>query len=126
MEYFFVYGTLMMKYPTNPYKALLTGHCIDYKEATCRGTLFSLIKYPAMVLGNDIVHGEILTIKNPESLFKILDRYEGFYEKNNDNSIYIRQKHVCLSNTSESYSCWTYIYNKPTANLKRLESGKFY
>jgi gamma-glutamylcyclotransferase (GGCT)/AIG2-like uncharacterized protein YtfP len=126
MDYLFVYGTLMMKYPSNPYKKLLSKHCIEINDATCLGTLFTLGKYPALILGNEIIHGEILTLRDPEPLFAILDDYEGYYPEKKESSYYIRQRHNCVINSHKTFNCWTYIFNKSTTHLKRIESGKFY
>lgn len=122
----FVYGTLMLKYPLNPHRALLEKHCLESFEATTLGILYSLGDYPGMVLGSDIVYGEVLKIEDSETLFGVLDEYEGYYKEKKESSYYIRQRHLCVINTEETLNSWTYIYNKTTTHQKRLNSGKFY
>lgn len=126
MDALFVYGTLMLKYPENPHRELLEKHCTGSMESWCRGELYTLKKYPAMVSGNGIVQGELLQLQNAQELFKTLDAYEGFYEHSPETSHYLRVKINALTGEGISCLCWTYLYNLPVKHLKKLDSGRFF
>lgn len=126
MDYLFVYGTLMLRYPENPHRDLLEKHCRDSFDAWCPGELYTLKEYPAMIRGAGRVYGEILQLQNVLDLFKILDAYEGFYPDAPEKSYYLRVKTEVYTTENIPCSCWTYFYNRPVKNLKKLDSGRFF
>ena len=127
MDYLFVYGTLMLRYPENPHRALLEKHCTArISEAWCNGELYTLKDYPAMIPGTERVYGEILQVQHAEELFKILDLYEGFYPEAPGKSHYLRVETEVLTSENIPYTCWTYLYNRPVKHLKKLNSGRFF
>lgn len=126
MDHLFVYGTLMPGYPQNPHRALLEEHCLTCFTGWCRGELYTLKKYPAMISGTGIVHGEILQLTRAEELFKTLDEYEGFYPGNPQKSHYLRVEIDAYTPENEAYRCWSYLYNRPVKHLKKLGSGRFF
>lgn len=126
MDHLFVYGTLMLSYPGNPHRGLLEKYCCTRFSGWCRGELYTLKKYPAMIPGNGKVHGEVLQLQNAQELFGILDDYEGFYPGKPEKSHYLRMKTDVFTPENISYSCWTYFYNRPVNHLKKLNSGRFF
>lgn len=126
MDYLFVYGTLMLRYPENPYRDLLEKHCEGSFDGWCAGELYTLKEYPAMIAGTGRVYGEIIQLQNEAELFKILDAYEGFYPDAPGRSYYLRVKTEVYNAENMLFSCWTYLYNRPVKNLKKLNSGRFF
>ncbi len=126
MNHLFVYGTLMFSYPENPHRELLEKHCCARFDGWCRGELYTLKKYPAMISGSEKVYGEILQLQNVQELFSVLDDYEGFYPGAPEKSHYLRVKTDAFTHGNISYPCWTYFYNRPVNHLKKLNSGRFF
>ncbi len=54
------------------------------------GVLYDLGRYPGLVLGNGIVHGEIYELADPAVLER-LDAYESYQPANPEGSLYIRR-----------------------------------
>ncbi|MBX2951049.1 MAG: gamma-glutamylcyclotransferase [Leadbetterella sp.] len=126
MHHLFVYGTLMLKYPANPHRALLEKHCTARFSGWCSGDLYALKSYPAMIPGPGKVYGEILRLENAPELFRMLDEYEGFYPGNPQKSHYLRVETEAFTEDDTPYRCWTYLYNRPVRHLKKLDSGRFF
>lgn len=126
MDYLFVYGTLMLKYPYNPFRKVLEKHSTFYSEASCKGDLYRISDYPGMTLGHGKVFGEILEIKDVETLFFQLDEYEGYTKKDPTASQYLRDRIVCNTESGKDMICWIYIFNKDIKGLRKIENGRFY
>jgi len=128
-EYLFVYGTLMLKYPNNPFLDYLKKNTRYIGEGFTNGSLYMLESYPAFLLDSNKgkVFGEILQILNPDNFFETLDLYEGYSKDDLQNSEYKREIVVVkpLDAKLESYECWIYSYNLPLENKNIIESGNF-
>jgi gamma-glutamylcyclotransferase (GGCT)/AIG2-like uncharacterized protein YtfP len=123
----FVYGTLMRGY-VHPMAKLLSGNADFLGEVSCRGRLYMVKHYPGLVLSddaNEIVHGELYRLREPEALLREFDMYEACGEGFPEPTQYVRQMlPVALADGSPD-EAWTYIYNWPVAKLKLIESGRF-
>jgi gamma-glutamylcyclotransferase (GGCT)/AIG2-like uncharacterized protein YtfP len=123
----FVYGTLMRGY-VHPMAKLLSANADFLGEASCRGRLYMVRHYPGLVLSddaNEIVHGELYRLRDPEALLREFDMYEACGEGFPEPTQYVRQVFsVTLADGSAS-EAWTYIYNWPVAKLTLIESGRF-
>ena len=123
----FVYGTLMRGY-VHPMAKLLSANADFLGEASCRGRLYMVKHYPGLVLSddaNEIVHGELYRLREPEALLREFDMYEACGEGFPEPTQYVRQMlPVALADGSPD-EAWTYIYNWPVAKLKLIESGRF-
>ena len=123
----FVYGTLMRGY-VHPMARLLSANADFLGEASCRGRLYLVKHYPALVLSDDasdIVHGELYRLRETEALLREFDMYEACGEGFAEPTQYVRRMFsVTLADGSES-AAWTYLYNWPVAKLTRIESGRF-
>lgn len=111
-DYVFVYGTLM------------SGQCrfhvlVDYllgppEPAVTSGRLVDLGSYPGLLpctdLQNDLVAGELMTVKNVNELLVTLDAIEG-YSFGNDRSLYRRER-VGVKTADRRTDAWTYFYNQ--------------
>ena len=123
----FVYGTLMRGY-VHPMAKLLSANADFLGEATCRGKLYLVKHYPGLVLSDDaddIVHGELYRLREPEALLREFDMYEACGEGFPEPTQYVRQMFpVTLAGGSAS-EAWSYLYNWPVAKLTQIESGRF-
>ena len=123
----FVYGTLM-RYFDHPMARMLSRNADFVGAARCRGRLYLVKHYPGMTLSDDaadIVHGEVYRLHQPEALLREFDMYEACGEGFAEPTQYIRQMLPVTLEQGETCEVWTYIYNWPVADLKRIASGRF-
>ena len=123
----FVYGTLMSKFD-NPMAYVLESNCQLVGKGMFSGQMFDANDFPAAVYDENaesFVKGEIFSIQ-PEQfqrLVKILDRYEGFVEGKQEESLFMRSVVSVLSEDGHSVPCWTYLYNQSTSEMEMVSSG---
>ena len=79
--------------------------------------MYNIGAFPAIVLEEGTVYGEIHKIRGDTSSFHIIDCVEGFTEYN-ESSLYYR----ILINSSQGI-CWTYVWNDTTDSYKIIQSG---
>ena len=123
-NHLFVYGTLMRGFD-NPMTKLLSRNAEFCGEARCQARLYLVTYYPGLVLSDDvsdIVSGEIYRLHTPEASFAILDDYEGCALPQ---PRYLRQLLPVTRQDGSVVEAWTYIYNRPVTQLKRIDSGRF-
>ena len=125
----FVYGTLMRDFD-HPMARMLSRNADFIGSARCRGRLYLVKHYPGMTLSDDaadIVYGEVYRLHQPEALIREFDMYEACGEGFAEPTQYVRRMlPVTLEQgASEAMEVWTYIYNWPVADLKRIPSGRF-
>ena len=123
----FVYGTLMRGY-VHPMARLLSANADFVGEASCRGRLYMVTHYPGLVLsddGNEIVHGELYRLRDVDALLREFDMYEACGEGFAEPTQYVRQLFSVTLACGTASEAWTYVYNWPVADLKRIESGRF-
>lgn len=126
MEYLFVYGTLLDG--VNPAAQYLLSNAEFFAEGYFNGKLFDLGDYPGAVLSenqNEKVFGELLVIRNPESVFAVLDEYEETGDKFPAPNEFIRTKIEVFDNKGKPIPSYVYLYNWPVDNLKHIISGKY-
>lgn len=108
----FVYGSLRIGFFN--YDKYLKGHVIKSELATIKGTLFHMINkgYPALLKGDDIVYGEVMTIDNYETVIEAMDKMEGYIGIDNKENEYNRiALDVVLENEKKAEKCYVYMYN---------------
>ena len=123
----FVYGTLMRGY-VHPMARLLSANADFLGEASCRGRLYKVKHYPGLVLSDDareIVHGELYRLRAPDELLREFDMYEACGEGFPEPTQYLRQMFSVRLADGVVSEAWTYVYNWPVTDLKRIESGRF-
>ena len=123
----FVYGTLMRGY-VHPMARLFSANAEYLGEATCRGRLYRVKHYPGLVLSDDagdIVHGELYRLREVEAMLREFDMYEACGEGFPEPTQYLRQMFSVTLADGTTSEAWTYVYNWPVADLKRIESGRF-
>ena len=94
--------------------------------ARWQGRLYLVSYYPGAVsseLTEDIVHGELWTLTNPQTL-ALLDRYEECTSLDPLPHEYTRSiETVWLG--EQALKAWVYIYKRDTNGLKQITSGHF-
>ena len=122
----FVYGTLMRGFD-HPMAKLLSRSTEFVGEARCRARLYLVKHYPGLVLSDDpddAVFGELVRLQTPDESFATLDEYEGC-GPGVASPQYIRQLLPVTRDDGTVSEAWTYVYNRPVAQLKRIASGRF-
>jgi gamma-glutamylcyclotransferase (GGCT)/AIG2-like uncharacterized protein YtfP len=123
----FVYGTLMRDFD-HPMARMLSRNADFLGPARCRGRLYLVKHYPGLVLSGDegdVVHGEVYRLHQPEALIAEFDMYEACGEGFPEPTQYIRQMLPLTLAGGATIEAWTYIYNWPVTELKRIASGRF-
>ena len=116
MEKIFVYGSLRQDFWNHD--KVLKNRVRQIQKGTIQGKLYHLpAGYPAVIKGEDQVHGEVMTFTQ-DKLLKSLDVLEGYFGEGQDN-LYIRTKHkTTLEDGSEAW-CWVYTYADEEAARKK-------
>jgi len=115
----FVYGTLRPGI-AHPMARWLTGFAEESAEARMRGRLFELGGYPGMrpAAGEDEwVMGEVLRLREAESIWPYLDEYEG--------AEFERVRGEALTASNEAVACWVYMCRKEPAQHLRIPGGDY-
>ncbi|NJL74772.1 MAG: gamma-glutamylcyclotransferase [Saprospiraceae bacterium] len=122
----FVYGTLMGNFDS-PIARSLQQHSNFLGEGLLRGRLFDLGHYPGAVYEADAqtwVKGHIFQLHQPETLFPLLDNYEGIGGNFPSPNEYTRSL-VPVLQTGQTLICYCYVYNLSTAPLTCITSGSY-
>ncbi len=122
----FVYGSLMGGIQS-PIATYLKSKSTFLGEGYVFGKLYDIGKYPGLIYDVTLdskVIGHIFQMNNPIEMLLNLDYYEcvgeGFAEPNE-----YRRDEIPVFLDGKKLTCWTYIYNVPTTNLKQIESGNY-
>lgn len=122
----FVYGTLMRNFDA-PIARSLRQHSDFLGEGLLRGRLFDLGNYPGAVYETDAqtwVKGHIFELHHPETLFPLLDNYEGIGATFPSPNEYTRSL-VPVLQAEQTIICYCYVYNLSTAQLTYIASGSY-
>ncbi|WP_408056510.1 gamma-glutamylcyclotransferase family protein [Tardiphaga alba] len=126
-ELIFVYGTLMRGFDHPMSKRLAAG--ADFLgEASCRGRLYMIAHYPGLlhaIAEDDVVYGDLFRMRDPDTLLAVLDDYEGIGPEQEQPQLYLRELLPVTSGDGSVTQAWTYIYNRPVIETKRIASGRF-
>lgn len=126
MNLLFVYGTLLPEY-NHSISDLLKNKADFIDEGYIYAKLYDIGDYPGLVIDKSFenkVYGKIFQLHDPESIFQILDDYEGINEKFPEENEYIRSIVKVFSGVRE-LEANVYIYNKEVANLPLITSGQY-
>ncbi len=112
----FVYGTLLDG--DQPAAILLREQSAVVGQGRFPGSLFSLPGYPAAVYreGEGYVYGELRRLEHPESVWPVLDEYEG--------DEYVRRL-LPVEVAGRNYRSWVYLYRFDPAQLPRIADGRW-
>lgn len=84
--------------------------------------------YPGLLhaaSGGDIVYGDLFRMRDPDRLLAVLDDYEGIGPGNEEPTLYLRELLPVTLGDGNVTPAWTYIYNRPVDEAKRIASGRF-
>lgn len=123
----FVYGTLMRGFD-HPMSKLLSAGADFLGPASCRGRLYRVAHYPGLLHSDDaaeMVHGELYRLRDVTKLMAVLDDYESIGPGFEAPTLYLRETVSVTLADGSVQEAWTYIYNRPVDEVKRIKSGKF-
>ena len=128
-KHLFVYGTLMTSAEGaglgKPQRARLQREAVSLGEASIKGRLHDLGRYPALVASpNDMAHGEVFLIADPASSFQWLDAYENIVPGRAANEYERVAQPVWLA-TSEEITAWVYRYIADLPLASRVAEGRW-
>jgi len=112
----------------HPMAKMLSANADFLGEASCRGRLYMVKHYPGLVLSDDasqIVHGELYRLREVDAMLREFDMYEACGEGFPEPTQYVRQMFSVSLADGTASEAWTYVYNWPVTDLKRIESGRF-
>ena len=123
----FVYGTLMRGFD-HPMSRLLSAGADFLGPASCRGRLYMVAHYPGLLHSDDagdVVFGELYRLRDVAGLMAALDDYESVGPGYEAPTLYLREVVPVTLRDGSVQEAWTYIYNRPVDEAKRIKSGKF-
>jgi len=117
-ELIFLYGSLMLPYPTQA--RLGVEQMLEYVGPDAvAGRLFDLGPYPALTPGPGRVSGQVFALKDPRAM-AILDRFEVCLPFEPQESEYLREQWPLLE---RGLTAWVYVFNRPFSGLPLIASG---
>ncbi len=117
-QFLFVYGTLQSSLTKNRYARYLGQNADLVATARSPGRLYALKRYPGLrppQSEEDWVHGELYRLRVPVLTLRVLDAYEA--------SDYRRVRRLATLADGTRLRCWVYVFWKPLARHRRVESG---
>lgn len=120
MEHLFVYGLLRSDIG-GPMQPALAAAARLAGRGSWRGRLYRVGEFPGAVPcdGDEFVLGELYELgEGAEALLSRLDAYEGVPS----DYVRVRSRVHCEGRELEA---WIYVWNRPTDELERIESGDF-
>lgn len=112
----------------HPMSKLVSSGADFLGEASCRGKLYMVAHYPGLLHSadaDDIVFGELFQLRKPDELMAALDDYESIGPDHPQPTLYLRERVAVTLADGTASEAWTYIYNKPVDETKRIRSGRF-
>jgi gamma-glutamylcyclotransferase (GGCT)/AIG2-like uncharacterized protein YtfP len=92
------------------------------------GILYDVGPYPGAVRKSGtraFVWGDVYNLRDPDRALKVLDRYEGWNEKNPASAEFRRSRVIVDLGPGKKVPAWVYLYNRPTTGLPRITSGDY-
>ena len=121
VNHLFVYGTLMQGEVRHP--TLVQHTDGEAREATAQGEIYLLGDYPGMLpSANGRVSGELHRLSDVFLGLQSLDRVEGFYGFNAENSLFKRTL-IEVQVGSKTEWAWTYMYGSEIERHRLIDSG---
>jgi gamma-glutamylcyclotransferase (GGCT)/AIG2-like uncharacterized protein YtfP len=121
----FVYGSLLSRV-RHPMGTRLRGEARLLGQATIQGRLYSLGRYPGLVVAAEglyPVHGEVYDLKTPAVSLKWLDAYEGIVPGKPDRSPYERVERPVRLASGETLTAWVYLYRRSVRTRPEVLGG---
>ncbi|WP_435355016.1 gamma-glutamylcyclotransferase family protein [Emticicia sp. SJ17W-69] len=129
-QYLFVYGTLLSDYGDNESHQWVDKYAEFMGKAIMEGKMYMVDYYPGIIPCQKgekyFVKGELYRLKEPDSLFGFLDKYEEYNPMDPAHSEYVRkQSQVQLKNDGKTYNAWVYYFNQSVDDLEFMPKGDF-
>ncbi len=125
-RHLFVYGTLM-RGSRSRYAHLLHRRAMFSGEATARGRLYHLGRYPGAVFEGEFrrkIHGEIFRLKDM-ALLDALDAYEGCRPQDPQPHLFRRETIEVQFKNRTRLHAWSYAFICKISGRPEIGSGRF-
>jgi gamma-glutamylcyclotransferase (GGCT)/AIG2-like uncharacterized protein YtfP len=125
-DHVFFYGTLMSPF-NRPGRQRITPQLRFKGRGTIQAALFDLGIYPAAVPADDrsVVWGEAYETTDAAAVLAVLDEIEGYRPSEPERSLYTRVLADITMGDGVVLKAWTYFYNAPLGQARRIESGDY-
>ncbi|SFD05094.1 gamma-glutamylcyclotransferase family protein [Algibacter pectinivorans] len=127
-DYLFVYGTLLKDTTNNEMSKFLNANAAFFGRGYFIGKLYKVSWYPGAVISyneTDKVYGALFKLNNFDSVYKVLDAYEGVDENQPDSSLFKRELVTAFLDDGRTLNTWVYLYNQLLDGIPCIESGDF-
>lgn len=131
-RHLFVYGTLMTAAGGallgGVERRMLHGGSRSLGPAMMAVRLFDAGRYPVLVdarAPSDVVHGEVLELEYPPTMFAILDPYEGFDTTRPNAGLYRREVRPVRLADDTGLDAWVYVYLGPLTGSRHIADGRW-
>jgi gamma-glutamylcyclotransferase (GGCT)/AIG2-like uncharacterized protein YtfP len=131
-RHLFVYGTLMSTAAGElgrVQRDRLARESRGLGPATMAGArLYDLGRYPGLVESshvNDVVHGEVVALLNPQRTLAWLDNYEGVLPGDPCRSDYARLERPVRLACGRELNAWLYVFLKDVGARRAIASGRW-
>jgi gamma-glutamylcyclotransferase (GGCT)/AIG2-like uncharacterized protein YtfP len=126
MNLLFVYGTLLPEFQL-PISDFLTSESEVVGRGFVFGKLYDLGEYPGLVPDDsrlNRVFGNLYRLRNSESVFHILDEYEGIHQSGQEENEYIRTL-IEVHFGEKQIVSYVYLYVGEVAHQTWIPSGDY-
>ena len=128
VHYLFVYGTLRTGFGS-PVRQEIKADVELIGDAVTRGKLYDIGRYPGAVRIADnesgTIRGEVLRLRYPKKVLRILDQYEGYDPEMPAKSEYYRDQEPVRLSDGKEISAWVYWYNFPIEGKRRIRQSDY-
>ena len=111
-DYLFAYGTLRKDYNLK-LKDKVRDRLQYVGMAKIGADLYDLGRYPGAVKSNkgSEVIGDVFLVNEPESVLRVLDKYEGITDRGRKDAEFVRKKGRVRMRSGQHLNAWIYWYN---------------
>lgn len=124
----FVYGTLRRAVEAPAFK-LFAEHATYFDDGRVQAKMYDFGSYPGVVLSDyadDLVVGEIYTLRTPTPTLALLDRYEGVVgTRAAESALYERVRLEVATHRHGGVTAWIYVFIGTVEQRSRIESGDY-
>lgn len=122
--YLFTYGTLLNS-ASNTMADLLRRNSRYIGRGCLPGVLYNIGSYPGLIHkpdGKEKVYGDVVKLLNRDVILENLDEYEGATSRFD---FLFKRSMITVYCGDQAYPCWTYLYNRPVGDRRRISSGDY-
>ena len=114
-EQVFVYGTL--KQGQSNY-GVIEELVVAVQDGYIRAALYDLGPYPAVLPGESLVYGQLLTFRDLPEALRRMDALEDYYGEADPRNEYVRVVTTAWTLHGHPHPCYCYMYDKPKRLLR--------